>query len=346
MKHYELKFWFYFIKSLYDGKIKKSKESVARKAFWEYFKNVIKAKFSDNLKLLYDKMIPIFKELTLIEKEKSAAIQTREIMSLNEESIVKESKKYFLEAIKEQFDLIKIFNIIPKFNKNHYNEITKNLKNQGFIEIFNEEFGTQSRLIIGLGGISPLETSITLHHTYGIPYIPGTALKGVVRAYAFYTISCNFKGDLQDLQEKFYGEICLQDKDILEWQILLGSRNFKGLLLFLDAFPVLTNNDGKILDIDIINVHYPKYYGEESPSPPGEWEDPRPIFFLTIKKGVKFKICVLFDKYRYENLPKEYKDVIGDISQIKEKVNTILKEALDEMGIGAKTRLGYGTLML
>lgn len=35
------------------------------------------------------------------------------------------------------------------------------------------------RLIIGLGGMHPQETSMTLHHIYGIPYIPGSAVKGV-----------------------------------------------------------------------------------------------------------------------------------------------------------------------
>jgi len=39
------------------------------------------------------------------------------------------------------------------------------------------------RIVIGLGGESVLETDITLHHLYGIPFIPGSALKGLTRAY-------------------------------------------------------------------------------------------------------------------------------------------------------------------
>src|SRR6266699_2079206 len=39
------------------------------------------------------------------------------------------------------------------------------------------------RMVIGLGGESVLETDITLHHLYGIPFIPGSALKGLTRAY-------------------------------------------------------------------------------------------------------------------------------------------------------------------
>src|SRR6185369_614959 len=40
------------------------------------------------------------------------------------------------------------------------------------------------RLIVGLGVESVLETSITLHRTYGVPYLPGSALKGLAAAAA------------------------------------------------------------------------------------------------------------------------------------------------------------------
>ncbi len=37
------------------------------------------------------------------------------------------------------------------------------------------------RLVIGLGSESVYETGLTLHHIYGFPYIPGSAIKGVTR---------------------------------------------------------------------------------------------------------------------------------------------------------------------
>src|SRR5207237_557288 len=39
------------------------------------------------------------------------------------------------------------------------------------------------RMIIGLGGENVLETGLTLHHIYGVPYIPATALKGLTSHY-------------------------------------------------------------------------------------------------------------------------------------------------------------------
>ena len=44
-------------------------------------------------------------------------------------------------------------------------------------------FRAKGRMVIGLGGENVLETGITLHHTYGTPLIPGTALKGLASHY-------------------------------------------------------------------------------------------------------------------------------------------------------------------
>src|SRR5690348_10448730 len=42
---------------------------------------------------------------------------------------------------------------------------------------------TAWRMVVGLGGETVLETDLTLHHLYGIPFIPGSALKGLTRSY-------------------------------------------------------------------------------------------------------------------------------------------------------------------
>lgn len=46
-----------------------------------------------------------------------------------------------------------------------------------------------SRLIVGLGGKGPLEVGITLDRVTGLPYIPGSALKGVSRSMYLYLIA-------------------------------------------------------------------------------------------------------------------------------------------------------------
>jgi CRISPR-associated protein Cmr6 len=46
----------------------------------------------------------------------------------------------------------------------------------------------QSRVVIGLGSKGTLEMRMTLHRTYGFPYIPGSALKGLARTQAIHTL--------------------------------------------------------------------------------------------------------------------------------------------------------------
>ncbi|MEO0232301.1 MAG: type III-B CRISPR module RAMP protein Cmr6, partial [candidate division WOR-3 bacterium] len=208
-----------------------------------------------------------------------------------------------------------------------------------------------------------LETSITLHHIYGIPYIPSSGLKGVCRMIAFWKIAenknvINNEKELSKIQNEFYGELSF-DKEILKYQLLFGAQNFKGLLLFLDAYPVIENNR-EIFDLDIMNVHYQKYYSDATGKiPPGDWENPNPIIFLTLKEGIKFNFNVLFDKWRATRIkeseekelkelkiPEYAKEIVknweSNTQELENKIKELIEEALKEFGIGAKTRLGYG----
>jgi len=49
------------------------------------------------------------------------------------------------------------------------------------------------RLAVGLGGDHPLENGFTFHRVYGIPYLPGSALKGLARAWRFSEIASDLK---------------------------------------------------------------------------------------------------------------------------------------------------------
>ncbi len=48
---------------------------------------------------------------------------------------------------------------------------------------------TATRLAVGLGAGSVLETSLTLHRIYGFPIIPGSALKGITRLVALVEVA-------------------------------------------------------------------------------------------------------------------------------------------------------------
>jgi CRISPR-associated protein Cmr6 len=49
----------------------------------------------------------------------------------------------------------------------------------------------QGRLVVGLGGKGPLEFGLTLQHVTGLPIIPGSALKGMTRAYGLLVIAAD-----------------------------------------------------------------------------------------------------------------------------------------------------------
>ncbi len=151
-------------------------------------------------------------------------------------------------------------------------------------------------------------------------------------------------------------------KYLIKVFLLFGTQDFKGLLIFLDSYPV----DTLILDIDIMNTHYSEYYTERY-GIPGDWEEPKPIFFLTVAKKNKFKFNILFDSYRSKKiinclkdndkdceiaLPKELRDIIrdtlleilnNDFRYLKKEITEMIRILLKDVGIGAKTRLSYGT---
>lgn len=337
-----------------EGKGNKKKE--AEKNAKLNFNDNLKKKLSENSSLTLSKLIPIV---------------LRENGNITSKLI---DKKDLLEAIIEkQNNLLNCKEIFDKIKTALDNA---NISLEGFDKIIdNQRFTTTSRLVCGLGSASVLETSITLHHIWGITYIPGSSFKGVCREVVFKKLVETKKiseDKLNEFQDKFYGELCVNDSDILAYQLLFGAQNFKGLLLFLDAYPDINNNES-IFDLDIMNPHYSRYYSDnEGKIPPGDWENPVPIFFLTVKKGVAFKFTVLFDRWRWEKIEKEgmkikrndktftikfiekekneiEKNVISidktkvtSLIENKEFYEMIIKQALNSYGIGSKRSLGYG----
>lgn len=197
------------------------------------------------------------------------------------------------------------------------------------------------RMVVGLGTESVYETSITLHHLYGIPYIPASSIKGVVRSWivteVFGKENLHF-AEGNAIQNKEFCDVFGCPKTI---HLKSPDRTFKsfytqsegekkgsrmGNVIFFDAFPMVIPT----IEPDIMNVHYPDYYGGDKP--PGDTQNPRPIFFLTVK-DTPFQFII--------------GTRAGEISDYKIAGRTItewLKEALEEHGIGAKTAVGYGQL--
>lgn len=200
-------------------------------------------------------------------------------------------------------------------------------------------FNTDGRLIIGIGGASVFEVGITLHHIYGIPYIPASAIKGLCRSWIILN---EFDGnEAKALNDKLFCDLfgCpseWKDKEKRihkSWYELhkksdKDSGDKQGNIFFFDAFPTV----GPKLEEDVMNVHYPKYYQGESA--PTDFQSPNPISFMAVANATPFQF-VLAVKNNPEKPEISFTELLS-------KAENLLSEALTSHGIGAKTAVGYG----
>lgn len=181
------------------------------------------------------------------------------------------------------------------------------------------EAHTLGRLVVGLGGEGVLETSLTLHRTYGVPYLPGSALKGLASRYAHLRL----EGEAwrRDLNRFHRGEA---------QAALFGTTEEQGLVVFFDALPL----PGKWkLRPDIMNPHHADYYGGGT-APPADWDSPVPVPFLSVTGTFLLGLAPAPGVDREAAKP------------WLRAAWQILAWALREEGVGAKTSSGYGRMEL
>jgi len=179
------------------------------------------------------------------------------------------------------------------------------------------------RMVVGLGAESVLETSIALHRTYGVPYISGSALKGLAASYAHKHLGSDWKKETKTTK---LGKA---------HEFVFGSQDSAGFIIFHDALYVpktgKNNQETKknqALWADIMTVHHRDYYGDEDVAP-ADWDNPVPIPFLSATGNYLAAISC-----------------VEGADKWIEFVWLILEKSLQEEGIGAKTSSGYGRAKL
>lgn len=183
---------------------------------------------------------------------------------------------------------------------------------------------TDGRLSVGLGASAVLETSITLHRTYGVPYIPGSALKGLASSYA-----AKYWKD-EGWSRSFNGGKTERGK--LQ-ELIFGTTDESGLVIFFDALPDPEGEDAWELNPDVITVHHPDYYrGKEKDKPPADWDSPTPVPFITARGTFHFFLGLV-------PLPESELEAGKKVLMLAGK---LLQQALEKEGVGAKTTIGYG----
>lgn len=119
-------------------------------------------------------------------------------------------------------------------------------------------YATESRFVTGLGRSHPVENGFAWHPTLGTPFLPGSSVKGMIKAWA--------KAEQEDERQL---------------KRILGSLGQVGSVRFLDAVPMAPVS----LEADVMTPHYA---GWSRQKPPGDWCSPTPIPFLTTAPGTQF----------------------------------------------------------
>jgi len=176
---------------------------------------------------------------------------------------------------------------------------------------------TAERFVTGTGLPHPVENGFLWHHTLGVPYLPGSGVKGIVLSWD--RDWANDGGDNhKDLRAKVLGRGPKRRGNAA------ADPGSAGRIAFLDALPP----EPVMLDLDGVTPHDHPYYTGGGKEPPADWHSPNPIPFLAVAKGVKFRFALL---PRSDAKPDDLKAAVN-----------WLQCALERLGAGAKTAVDHG----
>ncbi len=186
-------------------------------------------------------------------------------------------------------------------------------------------------LIVGLGGEGVLETGIALQRAYGMPVIPGSALKGLARRYVQGRLAPQ-AGETDEERAKFAPEGVYHET-------LFGHQKSASYITYHDAWWIPDSADRAANDAsdgdrvqgplapDVITVHHPRYYTPRAGrrEAPRDIDDPNPVSFI----GARGCFFVAVE---------------GPDASWARAAMEVLIAALGDLGAGAKTSAGYGRL--
>jgi CRISPR type III-B/RAMP module RAMP protein Cmr6 len=329
----------------------------------------------------------------------------------------KEARLRFLQKVAQSVD-----NVLEGGDPSRYSlwhsRYEKSLSQLGVEEAQVLMAPTLWRFVIGFGSNPALETGIQLHPLLGFPYLPGSAVRGLVHHVAEMTLEeperlqwkdwiasseadCelrkqqdrerlasvlsqlrdeavrarveSFLAKCQEVREIFgsvhvtarhrtdpeglplpptphellerweealHGASALDDwetKTLGALRKLLGD-SAGGRVVFYDAVP--SPGQEELLQVDILNPHYPAYYRDPKSHPPSDDQDPTPVYFLAVAPGKRFEF-----RYRWKEFAGDRKDEKGSDERRAaglKKVDECLRLGLQDYGAGGKSAAGYG----
>ena len=184
----------------------------------------------------------------------------------------------------------------------------------------------KSRLLVNLAGGILENANIALDPHFGVPYLPGSAVKGIARHAAW----CEWVGADKDaavakeIAAVFGFPTGDGNKDGLDGQLKgLKQSECAGCVAFLPAYP----KDRAALEVDVTTCHHGKYYAKEKDKATDD-EQPNPQFFPAVASDTVFRFTLV--------------PLRGCTPAQLARAKGWLVRALAINGAGAKTAAGYG----
>jgi len=194
----------------------------------------------------------------------------------------------------------------------------------------------EGRLAINLADSLIPNAGICLDRLFGMPYIPGSAIKGVCR----HTALEELKAASTDRQASLLQQFCAvfgtavndftNSGDLCRFRQHMPqeARDQKGAISFQPAYPV---NEARVV-VDLTNVHFPDYYRSGRTEDLSK-ENPKLNPFPAVEVGAQFAFCLFLNGINVE-------------TRLLDHALRWLETGLTERGLGAKTASGFGWFSL
>jgi CRISPR-associated protein Cmr6 len=172
----------------------------------------------------------------------------------------------------------------------------------------------------GLGMEHPIENGFAFLTPYGLPYLAGSGVKGVLR----------------------HASRQLEEDGLLDAGTTLALFGHdadddprRGAVVCWDVFPAPQQGKPEQLQVEVMTPHFRDYYGGKGGTP-HDSGGPNPIPFLAVPAGWSFKFVLLCNTAALAvTMPGlDWEKALRDIAS----------HAFDWLGFGAKTATGYGVL--
>lgn len=205
----------------------------------------------------------------------------------------------------------------------------------------------------GLGNEHPLENGFAFLNPYGLPYLAGSGVKGVLRQAARELASGQWGNEHGWSADKQF-EIRVNGKSLaismldalfgLESQDG-GTLHMRGALSFWDVIAQMPNNCNS-LHVEVMTPHQSHYYQQKkdsksgSSTTPHDSGQPTPISFLTVPPGSGMTFHMQCDLPRLQRLA----PTLAEGDAWKKLLQAAFEHAFEWLGFGAKTAVGYGAM--